>query len=627
MHHDKASTSKLAALLFSLGFIVTLMLGDLQGRNFLNNQSNQIFQSKISSLVNNYAEHKLTADSTIRSIHGYVNHTMQSHYVIPESVFHGLMALMCIVVLLSLVLFALNSSTVKRWKISHGYHQGTDTLQLAREGEEVVRFFALQQVTTNLKNVIHTVKRLTANEALSFENHTDQEDTDLVVTQHLSPKGEVKKIEKYLRDVQTQLSSIGTTLHSNMSTAQFNSRKWHEVNHNISVMTRNVEGLRFEVEKIEVQDKIQRKCLIDAQNLDKIISSKEEALAKSLEEVYIQTRTSERTMGSISEQIQNSTEDVGSAATLVNLLSEKAGEIVGIMNVIDDIAEQTNLLALNASIEAARAGEQGQGFAVVAEEVRKLAARSTGATSSIAELLMTIQNDAEEASKRLSKGKETVGQASSSIRQFAEQYRLTATNVAKGRKEALVLRENTGAMENHLSKMHRSHQETESVIQRIANGSSESSLLIQQIHDSITQLNIDSERSHRALARQGLSIQYCNRLFEHAYDSLSKICGFWDITDKSPSLEAPAGTAGEDIPLNQSGILFELRRNLLNAEHAVSTLDEMMKDAPHSSEELNQFQSAVENPATPPPQDPPPSTASQEEEIHPGPEIEQDKEI
>lgn len=134
-------------------------------------------------------------------------------------------------------------------------------------------------------------------------------------------------------------------------------------------------------------------------------------------------------MNSIAVRVKNS-------AKAVESLGARSDQIGAIVGTIEDIADQTNLLALNAAIEAARAGEQGRGFAVVADEVRALAERTTRATREIGEMIKAIQSETkgavvamEEGVVEVGKGSEKAADSGRALEQILEQINAVTSQI------------------------------------------------------------------------------------------------------------------------------------------------------------------------------------------------------
>ncbi|MFZ5641385.1 MAG: methyl-accepting chemotaxis protein [Bacillota bacterium] len=214
------------------------------------------------------------------------------------------------------------------------------------------------------------------------------------------------------------------------------------------------------------------------------------------------------------EGMERIKQSVFDTANKIKELGEHSQQIGEIIQVIDDIAEQTNLLALNAAIEAARAGEHGKGFAVVADEVRKLAERSGKATKEIADLITNIQRGTDNAVKAMEVGtgevetgaqlahdaglalEEIVQQVKQAVDQIegisaaSEEMAASSNEVIKAIDNvSAITEENTAATEQ----MTASSNQVMNAMQNIAAISEESGAAAEEVSASTEELNASTE--------------------------------------------------------------------------------------------------------------------------------------
>jgi methyl-accepting chemotaxis protein len=279
----------------------------------------------------------------------------------------------------------------------------------------------IKKIMNPLVNMVDTANKL-ADGDLTFSVIVDRKDEIGQLLEAMSNM--VGKWRHVVKEVKSASDNIASAGHQLSTSAEQMSRGSSEQSGRASQVATATEEMSQTVVDI-------------ARNAGNIAASSAETLKLA--------RAGETIVHKSVNEVKEIAQTVDESARFVRSLGERSIHIGEIVNVINDIADQTNLLALNAAIEAARAGEQGRGFAVVADEVRKLAERTAKATSEISNMIKAIKDEVfkaidsmENVSSKVNTGVELSSQAGDALEiivKHADELQIMVQQIASATEE------------------------------------------------------------------------------------------------------------------------------------------------------------------------------------------------
>ncbi|WP_224956567.1 methyl-accepting chemotaxis protein [Geomonas subterranea] len=267
-------------------------------------------------------------------------------------------------------------------------------------------------VTRPLQLAVATAGRIAQRDLTAEVTGEDSAETGRLMTA-------IGSMLQHLRDVVTRTSDISSGIAASSSLLQRSSEQMASGAEQVACQAQTVATASEQMSA--TSNEIALNCHEAARNSKQASSAAETGAQVVAQTVEVMNRIADR---------------VNATSRTVESLGERSDQIGAIVGTIEDIADQTNLLALNAAIEAARAGEQGRGFAVVADEVRALAERTTKATREIGEMIKAIQGETkgavlamEEGVREVQQGTQEAAKSGAALQEILDQINAVSMQV------------------------------------------------------------------------------------------------------------------------------------------------------------------------------------------------------